>query len=118
LHTAIELGVANKIVGIFMAIIENDNYGATGNIELFSVKPLILRLDPYIESLSDDEIAKVFGFLKDWNMNARFSFVSQALISSFMRVVKIEKLRNIREARDALEGLEVYSERHFQRIDR
>ena len=121
MHAALELGIANKALGILLCILEDENYEQKdhdNDEDILEIQPLVHRLDEYTSTLSDQEIATVMVFLQEWNTNSRHCFVSQALLSSLINTVQIDRLRAIKEANECLTGLEVYSDRHFQRIDR
>ena len=121
LHAALELGIANKALGILLCVLEDENYEQRDeghDEDILEMKSLAHRLDEYTRTFSDKEIATLMVFLQEWNTNSRHCFVSQALLSSLMNTVQIDRLRTIEEANNSLKGLEVYSDRHFQRIDR
>ena len=106
-------------MGILIAILEDDVVeGNSSSSEITSVVSVVEKLDSYVLDLSDAEIAKLACFLKDWNTNAKNCFVAQSLINSLFRVVKVDRLKGIKELGDIFQALEVYSERHYQRIDR
>ena len=39
------------------------------------------KLDPFTATYSDEDLEKVVNYLKEWNTNAKHSFVSQAVLS-------------------------------------
>jgi U3 small nucleolar RNA-associated protein 13 len=122
---AINLKHSLKILNVLGVILEQDNRGdavTTDNLgaeqlELFE-DVWSLRLDPYVAKLSDEHIEVVLVFLKDWNTNSRHCYVSQVLISSFLRVVKIDRMMTFNVFKELIPGLLSYSERHFQRLNR
>ena len=75
-------------------------------------------MDKYVKTWSDDRISRIVDYLKDWNTNSRHSFLSQCLINTLIRVVKVDRLSKIKDVVLALPGLLAYTERHFQRLDR
>lgn len=102
-----------------MSILEDDAVeGDSISSDVTPVASVVEKLDQYISDLSDSEIAKLASFLKDWNTNAKHCFVAQSLISSLFRVVRVDRMKGIKELKDVFQALEVYSERHYQRIDR
>ena len=133
MKAAIELGAANKTLGILTSILEDtkdegtkDEVSGVLSARSASESPakpslmrsIVSRLDEYVVEMTDEEISKIVGHLKDWNTNARHSFVAQALINSFFRVLRTERLAKIRPVVEAVKGLRAYGERHLQRIDR
>ena len=117
MNAAIELGASNKILGIYIAILEDDNY-ETKDDESLKFHPVVNKLDQFTKCFTNEQLVKLVSFLKEWNTNARYCFVSQALISSIFRSIGIDRIRSIPEINETVESLMVYSERHFQRIDR
>jgi len=120
LRAALDLGHSNKAVGILMAILEDGKVALSvnGSDDISSLKTVVSSLDPHIQDWSDQDIALVFDFLKDWNTNARFAFVAQSLLNCLLRVHKRQKLCNIRSVAMVMEGVMAYSQRHLDRIDR
>ena len=86
-----------------MAIAEDEE------IPDLKIPQMVDKLDPFVQEWSDDDISQVVDFLKDWNTNSRFAFVSQAVITSLLRVHKNEKLRNIKLVSSLFEGLNLFS---------
>ena len=39
------------------------------------------KLDPFTASYNDEDLEKIVNYLKEWNTNAKHSFVSQAVLS-------------------------------------
>ena len=39
------------------------------------------KLDPYTVTYNDEDLEKIVNYLKEWNTNAKHSFVSQAVLS-------------------------------------
>jgi hypothetical protein len=97
-----------------MAVLE-ENLDATVGLAL---GPIVSRLDPYVAAWTDADITAVADFLKDWNSNARFSFVAQAVLSSLVRVHKRKRLEALRPVAMLFEGIMAYSQRHLDRVDR
>jgi hypothetical protein len=76
------------------------------------------RLDQYLGRLTEEELEKFLPLVADWNTNAKFGFVSQAVISSLFRTIKADKLQTLHKFADLAHGLLSYSERHYNRMDR
>lgn len=148
LSTALQLGHSHRTLTILTAIIEQQPEGAEdvlpqifapslsvpilppgrgealyktgdGDEEVATVSlPMSLRLDPHVDRLTDEEVEKIVGYLKDWNTNARHCFVSSLLIGSLIRVCGVVRLTSLRSVAESLPALISYSERHFQRMSR
>ena len=144
MKTALEIGHSNRVFGILQAILEEENQGnekqvPKSTVSLFPVsfdldaladdasstsssrsssRSIAEKLDEYVKTWTDDEIEKVFVLLRDWNTNAKHSFVSTMLLSCLLRVVGVSKLSTLRNVKTSLPGLLAYSERHYQRISR
>jgi U3 small nucleolar RNA-associated protein 13 len=76
------------------------------------------KLDFYLLRLTIDQIKQLILFLKDWNNNSRYCYLSQIIINSFIRCFSMQQLLEIKEFKDCLAGLQAYTERHYQRISR
>lgn len=69
-------------------------------------------------ALNEDAVEKLLSYLVDWNANARHCYVSQALLSSLLRVMGVQRLCSVKGWRRAVDALLAFTDRHFQRIDR
>ena len=89
---ALTLGYSNKVLTIFMAVldeeidmkkeqIDTERYSSTS--KLFQVE-LGTKLDKLVGSWNDVDLEKIVSYLKEWNTNAKHSFVSQALLNRFV----------------------------------
>jgi len=56
-----------------------------------------------------DELAKVIGFVKDWNSNSKNCFASQLLLSSVIRVATMDRLLKIASIAEAKRAFSGYS---------
>ena len=83
-----------------------------------AVQIRVSRLDEYIAPLTEEELNILIPLVADWNTNAKFGFVSQAILSSLLRTIKVERLQKNASYANIARGLLSYSERHFNRIDR
>lgn len=117
--TALSLGHTNKLITILSSVLDSDFEEGDDSALLASrVHSRVSRLNQYIEKLTDEELEKLIGYLVDWNTNARYSFVSQALIASLFSSIDLDRLQKLKKFVDAVPGLVAYSERHYQRLDR
>lgn len=117
-----QLGHSNKILGILIKILDID--ANESEIEVINSEGLCIvdvrakRLDELMAPLTEEEIEKLLLLVADWNTNAKYSFVSQAVIASLFRALKADKFVNNRKFSDLVAGLLSYSDRHYHRIDR
>jgi len=116
LDIALELGHSNKVLHILNNILDVDQQARGGSDK--SGERVEAPLDKFVKSWSDERISHIFEYLKDWNTNSRYSFVSQSLLNTLIRVIRVDRLTKIKEVALALPGLLAYTERHFQRLDR
>ena len=116
LKSAIMMGHSSKVVVVFAGIMDNDILGEERTPAEFALR--LFSLDYYVANLDDFCIEKLLGFIVEWNTNSRYSFLSQAVLNSLFRTIKVERLQACRSFDDFLPGLLSYSERHFSRIDR
>lgn len=116
---ALQLGHSSKVLGILMRILDVDMESSDAGAEtLSSVDIRLGRLDQYLAPLTEEELEKLLPLVADWNTNAKFGFVSQAVMSSLFRTVKVDKLQSVHKFADLAHGLLSYSERHYNRMDR
>ncbi|KAI9907480.1 hypothetical protein PsorP6_003609 [Peronosclerospora sorghi] len=73
---------------------------------------------PIIHNLDDEKLTTLMQWLRDWNTNARNTSVCQVLMSTLLRELLPSRLKSLDGFSTTLDALIVYSERHFQRIDR
>lgn len=82
-------------------------------------------VDEVLGSLSDEQIFLLLLRLRDWNTNARTAPVAQRILWTLVRSYPASKFSNlsVRGARgqkslhDVLQGLRVYTERHYKRME-
>lgn len=115
---ALQLGHSNKILGILMKIIDIDIEEAEIDTPHGPVDIRVQRLDEFMQPLSDDDLEKLLPLVADWNTNAKFGFVSQAVLSSLLRSVKLDRLLQLRKFVELARGFLSYSERHYGRMDK
>jgi U3 small nucleolar RNA-associated protein 13 len=123
-----------------MAILEEEGVDIPNDDPFDANAQVNARLNSYVALWSDNDIEKVVGYMKEWNTNARYSYVSQCFISSLftgviiiayslthshthiltlsLPVVKVEKLLKIRSVCEAVPALLSYTDRHYQRVDK
>ncbi len=82
LHAAIELGHSHRILTTLTAILEEEGVDIPNEDPFDANAQVNARLNSYVALWSDNDIEKVVGYMKEWNTNARYSYVSQCFISS------------------------------------
>ena len=86
---ALSLGYSNKVLNIYMAILDDDKEemkeaakAKNSNIAQTTLSDTVGdKLDPYTVTYNDEDLEKIVNYLKEWNTNAKHSFVSQAVLS-------------------------------------
>ncbi|KAI8354162.1 WD40-repeat-containing domain protein [Blakeslea trispora] len=74
-------------------------------------------IDTILAELSLENIAKLLGYARDWNTNAKHSDVAQVVIYAILSSRTSEELVEIPTAKELVDGLLPYTDRHYQRID-
>ena len=138
LQTALELRHPHRVLHILHALLEDDDgshdkadvmiddddeeedLGETTGAEdrekhLYNQQG---PLDEYVAQWSDTEIEEIIRYVKEWNTNSKNTYVCQIILSSLLRIIRIDRLLSIRFVADSLLALIAYSERHYQRVDR
>jgi hypothetical protein len=95
------------MLGIITCVLE-ENSGVGG----------VSVLEPYLSILSDSQRDCLVTALRDWNTNSRHCYASQAVLACLLSILSTDRLLESRALVESLAGLQAYSERHFQRIDR
>jgi len=74
-------------------------------------------VDNVLNGLSLDQIAKLLGYVRDWNTHAKNMRAAQTVLHAVLKGRKIQEMVEIPGIKDLLDGLLPYSERHFQRVE-
>jgi U3 small nucleolar RNA-associated protein 13 len=83
----------------------------------------VATVDDVLASLSREQLYMLLLRVRDWNTNARTAPVAQKVLSCLLRkypastYTNMAKDRNLRGVKDLLRALEVYTERHFKRME-
>ena len=80
--------------------------------------PVKNRLDKYVAKWSDTDIEKIVTYLKDWNTNAKNSYVCTLVLDSLFQTQGYERLMSLPELVGSLAAIISYSERHYQRMNK
>lgn len=124
---ALQLGHSNKVLGLFIRILDeyfvdsrnNRQDDSLGKEDLWKENSRKSRcFDGMVASWSDERILQILNYLKEWNTNSKHIYVTHVLLNAVVRVVKMEKLLSNFQSKEILSGLISYSERHYSRLDR
>jgi U3 small nucleolar RNA-associated protein 13 len=74
-------------------------------------------VDKVLFGLSPDQIAKLLGYVRDWNTHAKNMRAAQTVLHAILQQRKVQEMIEIPGIKDLLDGLLPYSERHFQRVE-
>ncbi|RDL41432.1 WD40 repeat-like protein [Venustampulla echinocandica] len=82
-------------------------------------------VDEVLGSLSDDQIFKLLLRIRDWNTNARTAPVAQRVLWTLVKSYPASRLSNLKvkggkgnkSLKELLDGLRVYTERHYKRME-
>ncbi|KAF9110873.1 U3 small nucleolar RNA-associated protein 13 [Mortierella sp. AM989] len=77
----------------------------------------LAAVDKVLKGLSLDQIAKLLGYVRDWNTHAKNMRPAQTVLHAILRQRKVQEMIEVPGIKDLLDGLLPYSERHFQRVE-
>ncbi|PVU86909.1 hypothetical protein BB559_006336 [Furculomyces boomerangus] len=109
---ALSLDKPHSILNMLMESIRTNN-GLTEETFLGSVD-----IDNVFGSLTKDQLTRVLNYAREWNTNAKLSFVAQAVISCIFHYYSHKQLLQIPGIRQLVASLIPYTERHLSRMDR
>ncbi|KAF9162975.1 U3 small nucleolar RNA-associated protein 13 [Actinomortierella ambigua] len=74
-------------------------------------------VDKVLRGLSLEQVAKLLGYVRDWNTHAKNMRPAQTILYAILRDRKVSDVEAVPGIKDLLDGLAPYSQRHFQRIE-
>lgn len=77
----------------------------------------IRAVDDVLARLSDSQLLILLTRLRDWNTNVRTAGVAQRILGVVVRRYGAERLAGVRGAKGVVEGLRVWTERHYRRVE-
>ncbi|KAF9955928.1 Transducin (beta)-like 3 [Mortierella alpina] len=77
----------------------------------------LAAVDKVLLGLSPDQIAKLLGYVRDWNTHAKNMRAAQTVLNCILRQRKVQEMIEVPGVKELLDGLVPYSERHFQRVE-
>ena len=117
-HTAVQLAFQlnhpRKLYEIIKSMLEglkHEDKLITFEVEMEELKQIVTRF-------SDEQLTKVFTWIKEWNTNAKTSTQAQKILGSILRCIPLERLQILPKMKETLDAIIAYSERHFSRLDR
>jgi U3 small nucleolar RNA-associated protein 13 len=117
---ALQLDQPMRLLSLFKSVAESgafDRNSSTGSLEV----------DAVLADLGDEQLYRLLLRCRDWNTNTRNALVAQRVLRVIVRSYGREKLAGLKSPKDAkigkgqsiaeiLDGLQVWSERHFERV--
>jgi U3 small nucleolar RNA-associated protein 13 len=115
---ALQLNHPGRLLNLFTSVVTNSK---PDEGSLCGIK----AVDEVLGSLSDEQIFLLLLRLRDWNTNARTAPVAQRILWALVRSYPASKFSNLsvkgargqRSLKDVLQGLRVYTERHYKRME-
>ncbi|KAJ1871700.1 U3 small nucleolar RNA-associated protein, partial [Coemansia sp. RSA 486] len=74
-------------------------------------------VDDVIGSLAPDQLERLLGYVRNWNTNAKFARVAQAVLYCVLTKYTSQTILDLPSAKDLISAIQPYSERHFSRFD-
>ncbi|KAJ1813279.1 U3 small nucleolar RNA-associated protein, partial [Coemansia sp. RSA 2598] len=74
-------------------------------------------VDDVIGSLAPDQLERLLGYVRNWNTNAKFARVAQAVLYCVLTKYTSQTILGLPSAKDLISAIQPYSERHFSRLD-
>ena len=112
---ALQLDQPARLLSLFRQVVEGESVERgswTGSSEV----------DQVIASLGEEQVFRLLLRVRDWNTNARNFLVGQRVLRAIVEAFGIEKLGELAAGKgkggvkEVMKGLEVYGERHFERV--
>ncbi|KID87591.1 small nucleolar ribonucleoprotein complex subunit [Metarhizium guizhouense ARSEF 977] len=115
---ALQLNHPGRLLNLFTSVVTNGNPDEGSLCGLKAV-------DEVLGSLSDEQIFLLLLRLRDWNTNARTAPVAQRILWTLVRSYPASKFSDLsvkgargqKSLSDVLQGLRVYTERHYRRME-
>ncbi|OAA39975.1 small nucleolar ribonucleoprotein complex subunit [Metarhizium rileyi] len=115
---ALQLNHPGRLLNLFTSVVTSSNPDKGSLCGRQAV-------DEVLGSLSDEQIFLLLLRLRDWNTNARTAPVAQRILWTLVRSYPASKFSNLsvkgargqKSLKDVLQGLRVYTERHYKRME-
>ncbi|KAI9010951.1 WD40-repeat-containing domain protein [Phycomyces nitens] len=107
---ALSLEQPFRLLGMFREVIESRPEGDE------SITGLAL-VDKVLGDLTGEPLEKLLLYIRDWNTNAKHSYVAQTVLHAILSLHSADDLVKIANAKELIDGLLPYTDRHYQRID-
>ncbi|OAD67317.1 hypothetical protein PHYBLDRAFT_178344 [Phycomyces blakesleeanus NRRL 1555(-)] len=107
---ALSLEQPFRLLGMFREVIESRPEGDE------SITGLAL-VDKVLGDLTGEPLEKLLLYIRDWNTNAKHSYVAQTVLHAILSLHSADDLVKIANAKELIDGLLPYTDRHYQRMD-
>lgn len=115
---ALQLNHPGRLLNLFTSVVTSSTPDVGSLCGLKAV-------DVVLGSLSDEQIFLLLLRLRDWNTNARTAPIAQRILWALVRSYPASKFSNLsvkgargqKSLKDVLQGLRVYTERHYKRME-
>jgi U3 small nucleolar RNA-associated protein 13 len=103
---ALHLHHSQQLFTVFDTLLATEGYNAS------------CTLTSLITTLTPQQLSQLLVWLRDWNTNAKLSFVAQNVLYSIFKTYHPTTLLELPHFKEILQSLLPYTERHYHRIDR
>jgi U3 small nucleolar RNA-associated protein 13 len=116
---ALQMDQPGRLLSLFKSVVETekpDEGSMTG----------LTAVDEVLGSLADEQLYKLLLRLRDWNTNVRTAPVAQKILWTVVKSYPASRIAGLRPGgkvgtkgslKDVLDGIKVYSERHYKRVE-
>ncbi|KAI7867670.1 WD40-repeat-containing domain protein [Spinellus fusiger] len=107
---ALSLEQPFRLLSIFREVMESRPEGDNSTTGLVVV-------DKVLSDLTGEPLEKLFLYIRDWNTNAKHSFIAQTVLHALLSSHTANELVEIPNAKSIIDSLLPYTDRHYQRMD-
>eukprot|EP00559_Dactyliosolen_fragilissimus_P008400 CAMPEP_0184863874 /NCGR_PEP_ID=MMETSP0580-20130426/12913_1 /TAXON_ID=1118495 /ORGANISM="Dactyliosolen fragilissimus" /LENGTH=1134 /DNA_ID=CAMNT_0027362451 /DNA_START=100 /DNA_END=3504 /DNA_ORIENTATION=- len=108
LDLTLEMDKPRQALKVMVAIVEND---------MLHNRDSLHTLKSYLSEWSMSRIVQLLRYCRDWNTQARNSFIAMLVVKAIFSTITVDKLSKEEGVSDTATGIMPYAERHFDRID-
>ncbi|ORZ19470.1 WD40-repeat-containing domain protein [Absidia repens] len=108
---AMSLNQPFRLLGLFREVMESR---ADTDLDSITGSPAV---DKILAEMGTEHLQKLLNYVRDWNTNAKHSYVAQTVLHAILSSHNSEELVELSNAKELIEGLLPYTDRHYQRID-
>jgi U3 small nucleolar RNA-associated protein 13 len=116
---ALQMDQPGRLFSLFKSVVETEKPDEGSMTGLNTV-------DEVLGSLADEQLYKLLLRLRDWNTNVRTAPVAQKILWTVVKSYPASRIAGLRPGgkvgtkgslKDVLDGIKVYSERHYKRVE-